>query len=311
MRKFYNKVVIIGCGAVGASIAYALSIQGTVSKLVLIDVNRDKAEGEVLDIGQGMLNFTPMEIYCGDYNDVADCDLIIVASGVGRRPGDTRLDLAKNNINIIKSVAENIKPHYNGAVILMVANPVDILTYVMYKELGIPSSKIFGTGTSLDTARFKYFLSQDLDVCVNNVHGYIIGEHGDSQFPVLSSINIAGTPFDEYCESENISINMDELVDRVKHAGAEVIKKKHATYYAIASTVCRIVNAVVKDEHAVLPVSTVECGSYGLDGVSIGLPCIVNAEGINKVLSLRLSDDENEKLKKSAATLKSIIDEAM
>ncbi len=311
MRKFYNKVVIIGCGAVGASIAYALSIQGTVSKLVLIDVNRDKAEGEVLDIGQGMLNFTPMEIYCGDYNDVADCDLIIVASGVGRRPGDTRLDLAKNNINIIKSVAENIKPHYNGAVILMVANPVDILTYVMYKELGIPSSKIFGTGTSLDTARFKYFLSQDLDVCVNNVHGYIIGEHGDSQFPVLSSINIAGTPFDEYCESENISINMDELVDRVKNAGAEVIKKKHATYYAIASTVCRIVNAVVKDEHAVLPVSTVECGSYGLDGVSIGLPCIVNAEGINKVLSLRLSDDENEKLKKSAATIKSIIDEAM
>lgn len=311
MRKFYNKVVIIGCGAVGASIAYALSIEGTVSKLVLIDVNRDKAEGEVLDIGQGMLNFTPMEIYCGDYNDVADCDLIIVASGVGRRPGDTRLDLAKNNINIIKSVAENIKPHYNGAVILMVANPVDILTYVMYKELGVPASKVFGTGTSLDTARFKYFLSQDLDVCVNNVHGYIIGEHGDSQFPVLSSINIAGTPLDEYCESENISMDMDKLVDRVKNAGAEVIKKKHATYYAIASTVCRIVNAVVKDEHAVLPVSTVECGSYGLEGVSIGLPCIVNAEGINKVLSLRLSDDEQEKLKNSAATLKSIIDEAM
>ena len=148
-------------------------------------------------------------------------------------------------------------------------------------------------------------------MCVNNVQGYIIGEHGDSQFPVLSSINIAGTPLDEYCESENISLNMDELADRVKNAGAEVINKKHATYYAIASTVCRIVNAVVKDEHAVLPVSTVECGSYGLDGVSIGLPCIVNAEGINKVLSLRLSDDENEKLKKSAATLKSIIDEAM
>ena len=158
MRKFYNKVVIIGCGAVGASIAYALSIQGTVSKLVLIDVNKDKAEGEVLDIGQGMLNFTPIEIYCGDYSDVADCDIIIVASGVGRRPGDTRLDLAKNNINIIKSVAENIKPHYNGAVILMVANPVDILTYVMYKELGVPAGKVFGTGTSLDTARFKIFL---------------------------------------------------------------------------------------------------------------------------------------------------------
>ncbi len=311
MRKFYNKVVIIGCGAVGASIAYALSIQGTVSKLVLIDVNRDKAEGEVLDIGQGMLNFTPIEIYCGDYSDVSDCDIIIVASGVGRRPGDTRLDLAKNNINIIKSVAENIKPYYNGAVILMVANPVDILTYVMYKELGVPAGKVFGTGTSLDTARFKYFLSQDLDVCVNNVHGYIIGEHGDSQFPVISSIGIAGTPLDEYCESENILLDLDALVDRVKNAGAEVIKKKHATYYAIASTVCRIVNAIIKDEHAVLPVSTVECESYGLSEVSIGLPCIVNANGINKVLTLRLSDDEKEKLESSAATLRAILDEAM
>ena len=311
MRKFYNKVVIIGCGAVGASIAYALSIEGTVSKLVLIDVNRDKAEGEVLDIGQGMLNFTPLEIYCGDYTDVADCDLIIVASGVGRRPGDTRLDLAKNNVNIIKSVAENIKPHYNGAVIMMVANPVDILTYVMYKELGLPEDKIFGTGTSLDTARFKYFLSQELDVCVNNVHGYIIGEHGDSQFPVVSSINIAGTPLDEYCESEHIDLDLDAIATRVKNAGAEVIKKKKATYYAIASTVCRIINAVVKDEHAVLPVSTVECGAYGLEGLSIGLPCIVNAEGINKVLKLRLSDEENEKLMKSAETLKSILDECM
>lgn len=311
MRKFYNKVVIIGCGAVGASIAYALSIQGTVSKLVLIDVNRDKAEGEVLDIGQGMLNFTPMEIYCGDYSDVADCDIIIVASGVGRRPGDTRLDLAKNNVNIIKSVAENIKPHYNGAIILMVANPVDILTYVMYKELGIPSSKIFGTGTALDTARFKYFLSQELDVSVNNVHGYIIGEHGDSQFPVISSLNIAGTPFDEYCESAGISLDVEAIADRVRNAGAEVIKKKHATYYAIASSVCRIVYAIIKDEHAVLPVSTVECGSYGLENVSIGLPSIVNAEGINKVLTLRLSDDEKKKLSDSAATLKEILDEAM
>ncbi len=311
MRKFYNKVVIIGCGAVGASIAYALSIQGTVSKLVLIDVNRDKAEGEVLDIGQGMLNFAPIEIYCGDYSDVADCDIIIVASGVGRRPGDTRLDLAKNNINIIKSVAENIRPYYNGAVILMVANPVDILTYVMYKELGIPAGKVFGTGTSLDTARFKYFLSQDLDVCVNNVHGYIIGEHGDSQFPVISSISIAGTPLDEYCESEGVTLDLDALVDRVKNAGAEVIKKKQATYYAIASTVCRIINAIIKDEHAVLPVSTVECDSYGLSDVSIGLPCIVNAEGINKVLKLRLNDEEKQNLTDSADTLKSILNEAM
>ena len=181
----------------------------------------------------------------------------------------------------------------------------------MYKELGIPSSKIFGTGTALDTARFKYFLSQELDVSVNNVHGYIIGEHGDSQFPVISSLNIAGTPFNEYCESAGITLDVEAIADRVRNAGAEVIKKKHATYYAIASSVCRIVYAIIKDEHAVLPVSTVECGSYGLENVSIGLPSIVNAEGINKVLTLRLSDDEKKKLSDSAATLKEILDEAM
>lgn len=308
MRKFYNKVVIIGCGAVGASIAYALSIQGTVSKMVLIDVNRDKAEGEVMDISQGMLNFAPMDITCGDYSDVADCDIIIIASGVGRRPGDTRLDLAQNNVNIIKSVAAEIKPHYNGAVILMVANPVDVLTYVMYKELGIESSKIFGTGTALDTARFKYFLSQELDVAVNNVHGYIIGEHGDSQFPVRSSMNIAGSPLAEYCEANNRSVDLEAIADHVKNAGAEVIKRKKATYYAIASSVCRIVNAIIKDEHAVLPVSTVECDSYGLKDISIGLPCIINAEGIYKVVTLILDDDEKAKLENSAATLKATLD---
>lgn len=311
MRKFYNKVVIIGCGAVGASIAYALSIQGTVSKLVLIDVNRDKAEGEVMDIGQGTLNFTPLDICCGDYSDVADCDIVVVASGVGRRPGDTRLDLAKNNVRIAKSVAENIKPYYNGAIILMVANPVDILTYVMQKELDIPSNKVFGTGTALDTSRFKYFLSQKLDVCVRNVHGFIIGEHGDSQFPVLSSINVAGTQLDEYCKSNDIELDVNDIADKVKSAGAEVIKRKNATYYAIASSVCRIINAIFKDEYAVLPVSTTDVGSYGLEDVSIGIPCIISSDGISNVLTLNLSDEEKEKLKHSADTLKAIIDEVV
>lgn len=311
MKKFYNKVAIIGCGAVGASIAYALSIQATVSEMVLIDINRDKAEGEVMDINHGMLNFTPMDIYCGDYSDVADCDIIIITSGVGRKPGDTRLDLTKNNVNIIKSVAKNIKPYYTDAIILMVANPVDILTYVMSRELDIPKEKIIGTGTTLDTARFKYFLSQELGISVGNIHGYVIGEHGDTQFPVTSSINIAGVSLDDYCEANHIDVNIDEIADRVKNAGAEVIKRKHATYYAIASSVCRIVTTIIKNEYAVLTLSTVKCGTYGLEDVSIGLPCIVNAEGINKVVTLRLSEDEQKKLRYSADTLKQIIKETV
>ena len=311
MKKFYNKIAIIGCGAVGASIAYALSIQATVSEMVLIDVNRAKAEGEVMDINHGMLNFTPMDIYCGDYCDVADCDIIIVASGVGRKPGDTRLDLAKNNVNIIKSVAQNIKPYYTDAIILMVANPVDVLTYVMSKELDIPSNKIIGTGTTLDTARFRYFLSQALELSVGNVHGYVIGEHGDTQFPVINSINVAGVSLDEYCKANNITVDIEDIAGKVKNAGAEVIKRKNATYYAIASSVCRIVNAIIKNEYAVLTLSTVKGTTYGLSDVSIGLPCIVNAEGVNKVVTLSLSDEEKQKLIKSADTLKEIISKAV
>lgn len=308
MDKFYNKVAIIGCGAVGATIAYAMSIRAAVSHMVLIDVNRDKAEGEVMDINHGMVNFSPIDIYCGDYSDVKDCDIIIIASGVGRKPGDTRLDLTRNNVNIIKSVAENIKPYYNGSIILMVANPVDILTYVMAQELDIPSNKIFGTGTTLDTARFKYYLSEELELCINNVHGYVIGEHGDTQFPVMSSINIAGQPLDEYCKATGKSVDVNAIIEKVKNSGAEVIKRKHATYYAISSSVCRIVEAIIKNEHAILTLSTVNCETYGVSGVSIGLPCILNSDGISRVIPLNLSDEEKEYMKHSANTLKEIID---
>ncbi len=307
MGKFYNKAAIIGCGAVGATIAYAMSIRSAVSHMVLIDINKEKAEGEVMDINHGMVNFSPIDIYCGDYSDVKDCDIIIVASGVGRKPGDTRLDLARNNINIIKSVAENIKPYYGDALILMVANPVDILTYVMAQELGISENKIFGTGTTLDTARFKYYLSEELELCINNVHGYVIGEHGDTQFPVESSINVAGQPLDEFCRANGKTVDIHAIAEKVKHAGAEVIKRKHATYYAIASSVCRIVDAIIKNEHAILTLSTVKCGAYGLSGLSIGLPCIVNADGISRVIPLSLNEKEQELLKLSAQTLKDIL----
>lgn len=308
MAKYYNKVAIIGCGAVGASIAYALSIQGTVSEMVLIDVNKDKAEGEVMDINHGMLNFSPMNIYCGDYPDTGDCDVIIVASGVGRKPGESRLDLARNNVRIAKSVAENIKPYYNGAVIVVVANPVDILTYTMSQVLDIPQNKIFGTGTTLDSARFKFFLSEALEINVSNIHGYVIGEHGDTQFPVVSSISIAGLSLEDYCKANNMTVDLDEIVERVKNAGGEVIKRKGATYYAIASSVCRIVDSVIKNEFTILPVSTTLCDAYGLSGLSIGVPCILNAEGVYKTIPLRLSGKEEELLQKSAGALKKIID---
>lgn len=309
MVKSKSKVAIIGSGFVGASTAFAMAMNGIVAEMVLIDVNKDKAEGEAMDINHGLAFLSQMSIYAGDYSDVKDCDVIIVTAGANRKPGETRLDLAKKNTVIMKEIIKNIMEYYNQGVILVVSNPVDIMTYMISKWSGLPVGKVIGSGTVLDSSRFRYLLGEKLGVDVRNVHGYMIGEHGDSQLPVWSAANIAGMQFDEYCAVHNITVDKDALVQDVKKAGAEVIKRKGATYYAIALSVNRVVEALLKDQNSVLTVGTVVNNKYGLDGVALNLPCIVNKNGIERILDISFAENELEALRHSAAQIKSIIDE--
>lgn len=304
-----TKVAIIGCGFVGASTAFALAMKGTVSKLVLIDVNRDKAEGEAMDINHGLTYLNQMDIYAGDYSDVKDCDVIIVTAGMNRKPGETRLDLAKKNSKVAKEIAQNIMKYYNGGVILVVSNPVDIMTYMIQKESGLPASKVIGTGTILDSSRLRYILSQQMEVDVRSIHGYIVGEHGDSQIPVWSTVNVAGIPCDEFCNNHGVQLDKDAIMEDVKTAGAQVIQKKGTTHYAISAAVCRLVEALIKNQNTVLPVSSVVTGKYGVESAAFSLPCIINSTGITRILEVNYSENERALLEESAAKLRKVLDE--
>lgn len=309
MVKSKSKVAIIGSGFVGASTAFAMAMNGLVAEMVLIDVNKDKADGEAMDINHGLAFLSQMSIYSGDYSDVRDCDVIVITAGANRKPGETRLDLAKKNTLIMKEITANVMRYYNQGVILVVSNPVDVMTYMVSKWSGLPEGKVIGSGTVLDSSRFRYLLGEKLGVDVRNVHGYMIGEHGDSQLPVWSATNIAGMQFDEYCAAHNIAVDKEELVQEVKKAGAEVIKRKGATYYAIALSVNRIVEALLKNQSSVLTVGTVVNDSYGIQGVVINLPCIVNKDGVVQVLNIKFTDEELAALQASATQVKAIIGE--
>ena len=312
MVKSKSKVAIIGSGFVGASTAFAMAINGLVAEMVLIDVNKEKAFGEAMDINHGLSFLSPMSVYSGDYSDCKDCDIIIITAGVNRKPGETRLDLAKKNVSIMKGIAENVMKYYNQGVILMVANPVDVLTYMFHKWAGLPEGKVMGSGTVLDSSRFRYLLSEKLNVDVRNIHGYMIGEHGDSQLPVWSGVNIAGMKIGDYCKAHNISFTEEDkqkIVQEVKMAGATIIKNKGATYYAIACSVNRIVEALLKDQNSIMTVGSVINNKYGINDVALNLPCIVNSNGVDRVLDISLTDEELKALRYSADQVKAIIDQ--
>jgi len=303
------KVAIIGAGFVGASAAFAMSINNLVSELVLIDVNKEKAYGEALDISHGLSFAGEMTVYSGDYSDVKDCDVIVITAGAGRKPGETRLDLAKKNTSIMKGIITEVMKYYNQGVILSVSNPVDVLAYMTQKWSGLPASKVIGSGTVLDSARLRTHISQALHVDIANVHGYIIGEHGDSQFPLWSATHIAGTQFDEYIKSNGISIDKETLFSEVKAAGGTIIKNKGATYYGIALSINRIVESILKDFNTIMPVGTVLDGQYGIKDVLINVPTIVGGNGAEKVLELNISDAELKLLRYSAEQVKAVINE--
>lgn len=305
-----QKCAVIGCGAVGATIAFALSQKSLFSELVLIDANHAKAEGEAMDISHGLPFAHPMKVYAGEYSDISDCYLIIITAGAAQKPDETRLDIVHKNVEIFKSIIPNISKYNQDAIILVVSNPVDILTYCTIKLSGFPPERVMGSGTVLDTARLKYRLGQSLCVDSRSVHAFIIGEHGDSELAVWSSANVSGIDLEDFhglCAGCG-DISFDNIYKGVRDSAYEVIDRKGATYYGIAMAVVRIVLSIIRDEHSVLPVSAYIDGHYGLNNVCIGVPSIVGSSGIEKVLDIPLSEDEAKKLSNSVNTLKDVID---
>ncbi|MBO7096172.1 MAG: L-lactate dehydrogenase [Lachnospiraceae bacterium] len=307
-----RKVALIGCGFVGSASAFALMQSGLFSEMVLIDANTAKAEGEALDIAHGLSYAKPMQIYSGTYEDIADAAIIVISAGANQKPGETRLDLVKKNIAIFRSIMGELNRVKVEGILLIVANPVDILTAAAVKLSGLPENRVFGSGTVLDTARFKYLLGEHLGVDSRNVHAFILGEHGDSEIAVWSSANISGIPVHDFCELKghyDHETAMKEIADNVKNAAYEIIEKKQATYYGIAMSVRRICEAVIRDEKSILPISRMLHGEYGIAGVALSLPAIVGAGGVEIPVPAELNEDELSALKKSGETLKAILDE--
>lgn len=309
-----RKVAIIGCGFVGSASAFALLESGLFSEIVLIDANQEKAEGEALDISHGAPFARPTKIYAGDYKDIADAAIVVVTAGAGQKPGETRLDLVKKNVGIFKSVIPSITEYNKDGILLIVANPVDILTYAAAKISGFPENRVFGSGTVLDTARLKYLLGEHLEVDSRAVHAFIIGEHGDSEIAAWSSANVSGIPVNDFCEMrghfEHVKA-MERIAEEVKNSAYEIIEKKGATYYGIAMSVKRICEAIVRDEKSILPISSIQHNNYGISDVALSMPAIVGREGVECTVPYELSKKEVEALQDSAKTLREVIDDSL
>ncbi len=308
-----TKISILGVGNVGASVAYTLVVAGTCSELVLIDINKEKAQGEAMDIRQGISFCHAVDIYAGDYEDVKDSDIVVVTLGRARKPGQTRLDLAQSNVDIIKEVMPVVAKAAPDAVYIVVSNPVDIITYAILKCTNLKPHQVIGTGTMLDTSRLRSRLADHVHLSPQSIHAYVFGEHGDTSMIPWSLTCIAGMKMDEYCthvcEKHN-SCGKAEIADieeDVRTAGAEVIKRKGATFYAIALSVNKICDVILRDGQNVLTVSTLATGRYGIDDVCLSLPSVVGGHGIERDLAPPLTEAELIQLKASADALKSVI----
>ncbi len=305
-----QKAAVIGCGFVGSTIAYTLMQKGTFSDLVLIDAVQAKEEGEAMDISHGLPFAHSMDITAGSYEDIADASVVIITAGANQKPGETRLDLVQKNSRIMKSIISEIKRVKCEGILLVVSNPVDILTQVALQESGFPKERVIGSGTVLDTARLKYLISQKLDVDSRNVHAFIAGEHGDSELAVWSCANVYGIGIRDFARLrgfQDFSAEMDEIYHAVRDSAYEIIERKGATYYGIGMAAARIAEAIVRDSHTVAPVSVSLNGEYGLSGLCLSIPTIIGNKGAEQVLEINLSEEEKEKLNKSAAELKEVL----
>lgn len=306
----FRKVAVIGTGFVGSSSAFALMQSGLFSEMVLVDVMREKAEGEAMDINHGAALCNPMNIYAGDYADIKDAAIIVLTAGANQKPGETRLDLLKKNISIHSSIMAEIRKQNCEGILIVVANPVDVLTLYAQKYSGMPENRVFGSGTVLDTARLRYLIGNRLDVDARSVHAYVIGEHGDSEIVTWSNANVSGVPLSDFFALRgmqgigDLEASQKDIADDVKNAAYKIIEKKHATYYGIAASVVRLCRAVLKDEKCVLPISTCLHGEYGISEVSLSVPAIVGRNGIEELVPVLLSEQERDDLLKSANILK-------
>ena len=306
MRK---KISIVGAGNVGASIAYTLTIDGMASEIVLIDINKGKAEGEAMDILQGTALCPPVNIYAGDYEDAKESDIVVITSGIPRKPGQSRLDLAQNNVNLMKEIAPKLVSAAPDAVYVIVSNPVDIMTYTFLQVTGLPDHQVIGSGTMLDSARLRSIIAENANINPKNVHGYVLGEHGDSSVVPWSLITISGMEMNTYCDTLGIKMqmNLDEIANEMRTSGSKVIGLKGATYYAIALSVCRICDCIMRDTNSVLAVSTMIHNHYGINDVCLSLPAIIGKNGIVDVINPPLLPEEELSLQASADTLKGLI----
>lgn len=306
-----RKIAIIGCGFVGSACAFALMQSGLFSEMVLIDSNEERAEGEALDISHGLPFSKPMQIYSGTYDDITDAGIIAITAGAGQKPGESRLELVHKNVEIFKSIIPEIsKRNYKG-ILLIVSNPVDIMTYTALKLSGLPSNQVFGSGTVLDTARLKYLLGEHLGVDARSVHAFILGEHGDSEIAAFSSANVSGIELKKFCDfackTDKHEEAMKEIAEDVKLSAYEIIKKKGATYYGIAMSVSRICEAIILDQKSILPISCLQNGKNGIENVVLSMPMIVGKHGAERSVEISLSEEERRAIKSSADMLKGII----
>lgn len=311
MQLNQRKIAVIGCGFVGSATAFALMQSGLCSEIVLLDVDKEKAEGEAMDITHGTPFAGRIKIYAGDYEDIMDAAIIVITAGANQKDGETRLDLVKKNKKIFEGIIPQISGRNYEGILLIVANPVDILTYTALKLSGFEENRVIGSGTVLDSARFRYLLGEHLDVDSRSVQAFIIGEHGDSEIAAWSSVNVSGIPVNDFCEMRGHYDHEDAMkaiANDVKESAYKIIEKKQATYYGIAMSVKRICEVILKDEKAILPVSTMMHGAHGIKDIVLSMPAIVGKNGIETLVPIELDKDEEKELQKSAQILKEMTD---
>ena len=308
-----SKITIIGAGSVGSTIAYNLSNNDPASEIVLIDINKEKVEGEVMDIVQGTSFRNPISIVAGDYEDAKDSDIVIITSGIARKPGQTRIELTQTNVNILKSITPQIVKEAPNALYIIVSNPVDIMTYVFTKISGLPENQIIGSGTLLDTARLRFGLSEHFEVAQKNIHAYVFGEHGDTSFVPWSCADVSGASLDDYAEmmrhlgKEPKPLDKAGMEEYVHKSGGIVIAKKGATFYAVSVAVCKLCGMLLSAYDSIATVSSVMHGEYGIEDVAISTLTLVGPNGVQGKVPLKLTDEEVAKLQKSANSLKEVI----
>lgn len=307
MPKTAIKVSVIGSGFVGSTIAYTLMMRGVASEIVLVDVNPAKAEGEAMDISHGAPFAKISTVRAGGYEETHGSDIVVITAGTNQKPGETRIDLILRNASIMRDVAKNVAEHSPGAILLIISNPVDVMTYIARETTGFPKHRVIGSGTVLDSSRFRYLLSQSFGIDPHNVHGYILGEHGDSEFPAWSLVNIAGMSIDEASCMFGDQFNQEtrnSIANATKNAAYEIINRKGATYYGIGISASRIIESIIRDEKSIMTVSSLLHGEYGINDVYLSVPAILGERGIEKILTPKLNDEELSNLHRSAEVLR-------